>query len=1463
MEARPSRKEILGVNERLRPSSGAWPTITHGKQLNTAAGPNEAVLQVDGSGTIVWASQVAQATLASRGGTLVGRTLSEFMGDPEARTLLGPPGSSAPVVRFSRSDGSEVWMSVATSLVLSESQGRRLLRLHDVSELVAARDEATAARAATQRANEQLAGTLDALWDPYLALDPIHGNRGEVVGLRVAAANQAALRALGASEADLLGRELGDWFELAEVAALASFQATVSSGQPMAIDDWPLAGSGATRWFDLRATCVNDRICLSWREVTARHREAVRGADAAARFQELAEFSPDLLMRVDDEGLIGYVSPSSLEILGIDPQELVGTPAMDLIHPDDHEAVREARVEGRLTGELRAFRVRTRQRDGNWLWLEYSSRFVTAEDGTRFRVHRGRDVSEEVAAVAALGDAQQRYQLVAENAGDFLGATDPKGTITWISPAVSHVLGWEPEEMVGRVALEFIDPGSWEQLAGSATAEVADELLRGRAHVRCKDGSLRWIAYQLRPAAVPGSPMGWVASCWDVEAQVAGEQAQAAERARTAAVLESLTDPVLLVEPDPGAGSDGRPTTWRIERANEAARRWLDPESPTILGATITAVFGELAATQVADWCGQVAASRLPLRLDGVSFGPLTMTGPRQYDIRAVRLDGGVSITWRDVTERNRTTRALAESESRYRMLAENAADVVVEADNEGTIRWTSPSISRVLGWSAGQLLGAQGRDLVHPEDQQRAATIQAELRAGNRTTYEARIRTAEGGYRWMQMSAQPVLDADGAVVGRVSGLHDIQAEHEARSALARSEAQFRLMVENATDIVTHIVEGVTEWISPSVTVVLGWSAQELQGQDLSDRFHPDDADAIGRLKIDIAAGRAGRERARFPSKSGDWVSLDIAAQPYLEPDGRWGAVAVLRDVTDLVTAMTALAESEERFRLLAENANDLVMRADPNGVLQWVSPSVANLGWTPEQMIGHVVADFLHPDDVPHTREVARAIEAGDSPIVEARFRDGNSPAQRPAYHWVRARIRPIQDPEGTLVGRIAGWSIIDAERAAAEALADSEARFRAVVETVGSGITVHAADGSITDCNPAAERILGISRDDMMGQHAVRPPWDLIHRDGRRYQPAEHPVVRALATGLPQNGVVMGLDRGDDRTTWLSVNTHVIRLHGGTGQPAVVSSMTDITDLQQAQLDLSDSENRYRLLAENAADIVFRVSPQRTLDWISPAVSEVLGWSPEELVGRPPGEFVHPEDAEAARLALQASPGVETSQVECRARARDGSYRWLWVRIRSLRDEQGELTERVGSARDITEAHEAREELRFLADHDPITRLANRRLAVSALERLLGHPARSGTRTGVLFADMDHLKATNDTYGHAAGDAAIAAIANRLHATVRESDLAARIGGDEFLVVLPGVNTCADAQAMRHKIDAAMAAPLEWNGQQIRLSMSIGVTIAEAGEDAEAVIARADAAAYEAKRRRRAGAEPPNHCG
>ena len=426
---------------------------------------------------------------------------------------------------------------------------------------------------------------------------------------------------------------------------------------------------------------------------------------------------------------------------------------------------------------------------------------------------------------------------------------------------------------------------------------------------------------------------------------------------------------------------------------------------------------------------------------------------------------------------------------------------------------------------------------------------------------------------------------------------------------------------------------------------------------------------------------------------------------------GLCGLVAVL--VTGLVGGVTlryrrqradALRTSEATFRSLAQDNPDCVF-VHVAGEIVFANAAAAAMFCGAARPIDSLTVDaIVHPDDRATTQERTQLVTdhrvTTEPRVVRFLRHDGTT-------FEAEARGAPIM-----FDGRAAIQVVLrdlSGRREAERALSLSEERFRAVLDAMAEGVVLQDDTLTIQLCNPAAERILGLTHDQMAGRTSFDPSWRATNERGDDLPGEEHVAAVALRTGVPVTGV-MGVERGDAARVWIAVNAVPLFRPDRATPYAVVVTFEDITSQRQASEALRDSEARYRLLAEHSADLISRRSSDFRFLYASPSHEAVLGWTPDELVGRSTVEFLHPDDVERVNAFRERRFTTGERQViTLRLRHKDGHYVWLEAAAAEVRTADGQPDGLVVSARDITARLALEEELRQSQKMQVLGRMAS----------------------------------------------------------------------------------------------------------------------------------------------------------
>ena len=297
------------------------------------------------------------------------------------------------------------------------------------------------------------------------------------------------------------------------------------------------------------------------------------------------------------------------------------------------------------------------------------------------------------------------------------------------------------------------------------------------------------------------------------------------------------------------------------------------------------------------------------------------------------------------------------------------------------------------------------------------------------------------------------------------------------------------------------------------------------------------------------------------------------------------------------------------------------------------------------------------------------------------------------------------------------------------------------------------------------------------------------------------------------------------------------------------VLPVAADLKNRSRLYRELRFSEERYRLLADHSGDIMMHLRLDGTIRYVSPSIRQLGGYEPDSIVGKPATDLIAPEDIERVRQAHAETIAARggTQRFDYRARTSDGRMRWFETHSRAILDRNGEVDGVLSVIRDVSERKAAEAKLTLAAMTDPLTGLPNRRAFQAASDVALSETGTAGPGC-IAIVDLDHFKRVNDVHGHDAGDAVLRQFAAQAREALRHGDTVARLGGEEFGLLLPGA-CIQDATEICERLRVAVAAMgVPSATGMVRITMSGGV--AELRRDGlDHALKRADAALYRAK--------------
>jgi len=531
------------------------------------------------------------------------------------------------------------------------------------------------------------------------------------------------------------------------------------------------------------------------------------------------------------------------------------------------------------------------------------------------------------------------------------------------------------------------------------------------------------------------------------------------------------------------------------------------------------------------------------------------------------------------------------------------------------------------------------------------------------------------------------------------------------------------------------------------------------------------------------------------------------------------------------------LRESEERFRHAFDFAGIGMGLLSIEG--RWLRANqviCTMLGYDEAQLQQLTFQELTHPDDLIKGREDLQRLIAGEIAFIqfEKRYRH-----RQGHYLWAKLTTSIVRDENQQPLYFVSQIENIDQLKKTE----DEVALLSFAINRVGESVYLMSEDARFRYINDEVCRQLGYQRNQLLNDMHVPdidPTCPLSRWQEHWQQLKNEQSITLESTHISKNGRLIPVE----------INANYFEYNHQGYNLALVR---DISERKQAEQALHEQEEQFRQMAENIEEVFWLTDvPKEQVLYVSPAYESIWGLSRESLYNAPRQwlQSIHPDDRDKVLWSAFHQQASGDYDIEYRIIRSDGSVRHIHDRAFPIRNEAGKPYRIAGIAQDITHRKEQEAHIQYLAYHDALTGLPNRALVMDRLDHATAQADRHKNILAVLFLDLDRFKTINDTLGHPAGDSLLQLTAKRLAATLRDEDTVGRVGGDEFLILLPELNSLEDVGHVAEKILASLSAPFLVADYELHVSASIGISLyPRDAENAEALIKYADTALYLAK--------------
>lgn len=636
-----------------------------------------------------------------------------------------------------------------------------------------------------------------------------------------------------------------------------------------------------------------------------------------------------------------------------------------------------------------------------------------------------------------------------------------------------------------------------------------------------------------------------------------------------------------------------------------------------------------------------------------------------------------------------------------FRAAFEHAATGMSFVSPEGQWLQVNPTLCAMLGYSEAELRSLHFQDITHPEDLPRDLEQTQRLLAGEITSFalEKRYIRKDGQTLWALLNVALIRDQAGAPLYFITHVRDIGLQRQAEAALRESERQFRAAFDNSPIGMALVsLEGRFLQVNSALAGILGYSPQEMLALDFQSVTHPADLEQdLARVRY-LLAGEADtyEMEKRYLHRTGQEVVAQLNVSLVRDSEGKPEYfIAQVQDITQRKQAEESLRESEHSLREAQRIARVGNWKWDARTQHSLMSDQLCEiLGISREQVSrGFDFLGLVHPQD---RERIATALAQAKEQNQDSSFEYRIITPQGQLKH-IFDQGQPVMDQSGKPIGRMGILQDVTLRKQAEEALERSEALYRGMVEALEEGVVLHDADGRIIQANSAAERVLGLSRDELLGRSSSYPDWRAIHPDGSAFPGEQHPAMVSLREGQPQGNVLMGVHKPGGELVWLQVNSQPLLAPGAAQPYGVVVSFADITLRRASEQRLIEQEHRFRSAFDLAPIGMALLSIEGQYIRVNPVLCEMLGYSEAELLQADFGQLTHPDDLEDdLRQGNRVLRGeIESFSKEKRYLHKEGHQVWVLLNVALIRDSAHNPLYFINQVVDINERKRAEQAL------------------------------------------------------------------------------------------------------------------------------------------------------------------------
>jgi len=776
----------------------------------------------------------------------------------------------------------------------------------------------------------------------------------------------------------------------------------------------------------------------------------------------------------------------------------------------------------------------------------------------------------------------------------------------------------------------------------------------------------------------------------------------------------------------------------------------------------------------------------------------------------------------------------------------------------QGKFVYTSPIYRKLTGYAEHELIGVNSLEYVHPEDKDkvRQQAIKC-LKGESSDSYEYRYIKKNGEIMWiLEMITSIVYHGKRAALG---SFMDITARKHMEEALRQSEERYRTVIEDIEEGYYEVdLQGNFTFASDSICATLGYPREELIGMSYKNYVPNEQFDYVYNIfKKVYETGKPIKSYSLINiRKNGERIHVEDSVAPLSDKNGKIiGFKGITHDITQRKIMEEILQKSEDYFREITENSSDVIIITESNGNIKYCSRSVERcLGYKPEELTGKNAFNFIYADDLPRAaNDYSKAIQTKDTAIPNE-FRVVHKDGSVRLFEGLGKNLLDNPSVAGFIMNirDVTERKHLEIQKEAAQkSLRESEEKYRTILEKMEEGLFELDLKGNITFVNDAECRKLGYSREELTGMNYRQFQDENTAKKTRQIfsevYKKEEPIQLLDVEIIRKNG--------SKAFNEISVSLLKDKQGKATGFRGI---SRDVTVRRQMEEMIRQSEEKYRTIINEVDEWYFEIDLAGNVIFVNDAIVRSVGYPPERLIGLNYKSFTSEErSGEVFKIFRQVYETREPiKNFPYEFVLPDGKITFFELSVFPKLDDQGKVVGFRGVGHDVTERKRTEEQLNYIATHDLLTGLPNRMLLMDRLKMATAQAKRNAQKLALMMLDLDNFKNVNDSLGHMVGDKLLKEISLRLTGRLRQNDTICRLGGDEFIILLPAIERVEDAVEVAKIILESFEQSFICNDHLINSSISIGIAIyPDDAQDIDVLMKNADMAMYYVKAHGRNG--------